>query len=264
MIVLDGYFDESGTHDGSETIVVAGFLALANAWRSFGEEWNAALKDYQIPFFHMSKFAQKVPPYDWPEEMRRGRLAHLIDITNRHVVESFGIAIPKKLFDSVFTRSVRQIVRGPYGFASWLIVTMIARALDQIPFETGVAYIFENGAQRKGELLAAYDGLDRLPGGKAALHVLSLRFEDKRRFVPLQAADMLAYELYLDRPRQNNPESRRIPLQLLKRGYWRDMTEPNLKAFAAVCDMLLAGDLTPQQATSAAIWQPILGKGRSD
>jgi hypothetical protein len=257
LIVLDGYFDESGTHQGSDTIVVAGYLAHADAWRAFESQWKAALREYGLPLFHMSRFAQKAEGYAWPEEVRRERLGNLISIINNHTLHSVGVALPKKLFDTVFTGTVRRAIGGAYGFAAWLVVLMTARDLGQLPIETGVSYVFEDGAPRKGELIAAYDWLAKLPEGKAALHVLSLRFEDKKMFVPLQAADILAYELYKDRPRQHQPEMRRAPLQLLHRGTWQHMTEPNLRALAALTDMLAAGDLTPDAALSAAIWRPL-------
>jgi len=255
LIVLDGYFDESGTHKGSETIVVAGFLAHVDAWRAFESHWKAALREYGLSFFHMSDFAQRAKGYDWPEDVRRDRLGNLISIINNHTLHSVGVGLPKKLFDSVFTGRVRKIVGGPYGFAAWLAILMTGRDLDELPFATGASYVFEDGAPRKGELIAAYESLAKFRGGKAALHVLSLRFEDKKIFVPLQAADILAYELYKDRPKQHRPELRRAPLQLLHRGNWQHMTEPNLRALAAVADMLVTGDLTPEAALSAAIWQ---------
>ncbi len=255
LIVLDGYFDESGTHDASETITVAGYLAHVNSWRPFETKWKEALAEYKLDFFHMSEFAHRRSGYDWPEDMRRERLGHLIEIINEFTWHSFGVGIPKKLFESVFTGRARRFIDGPYGFASWLIVNLVSRELDRLDLETGVAYVFEDGAPGKGELLTMYEGLPTFSGGKEALHVLSLRLEDKRRFVPLQAADILAYELYLDRPKQNNPELRRTPLQLLDTGIWHLMTEPNLRAYAAVIDMLAAGDIGPDM--SPDIWKSL-------
>ena len=257
MLVLDGYFDESGTHDESETIAVAGFLAHADQWLWFEGKWREALKKYGLEFFHMVDFAHRAPGYDWPEDVRQERLGNLISIINKSRPSSFGVAFPKKLFDSVFTGRVREHIAGPYGFASWLCLNLASRELDEVPLETGVSYIFEDGARGKGEFLKMYEALPTFPGGKEGLHVLSLRFEDKRCFVPLQAADILAYELNLDRVRQFQPENRRAPLQLLSptRIKWMHMTEPNLRAFAGLIDMLVAGEISGKDASSAAVWQ---------
>lgn len=166
LLVLDGYFDESGTHDGSETITIAGFLAHADQWLSFEGKWREALKKYGLEFFHMSEFAHKAPGYDWPEDVRQERLGNLISIINESRASSFGVAFPKKLFDSVFTGRVREHIGGPYGFASWLCLNLASRELDKVALETGVSYIFEDGAPGKGEFITVYEALPTFPRGK--------------------------------------------------------------------------------------------------
>jgi hypothetical protein len=47
-------------------------------------------------------------------------------------------------------------------------------------------------------------------GTRVNLRLLSIAFEDKRLFPPLQAADLLAYELHKQLPRQLGIETRPI------------------------------------------------------
>src|SRR5262249_21360043 len=51
-MVLTAYFDESGTHAGSELSGMAGFLGNARQWRKF-EKRSAKLFDrYKVDVFH--------------------------------------------------------------------------------------------------------------------------------------------------------------------------------------------------------------------
>ena len=69
------FADETGTHDptgkkpGSEMVGIAGYVGWADDWAKFCDEWKAVLDKFQIPFFHMSDFANlKHGPKDpkWP------------------------------------------------------------------------------------------------------------------------------------------------------------------------------------------------------
>jgi hypothetical protein len=53
---LYGYFDESGTHKGSTSFALAGFLGRADEWGVFAYRWQEALGGFGLPFFHMVDF----------------------------------------------------------------------------------------------------------------------------------------------------------------------------------------------------------------
>jgi hypothetical protein len=245
VFVLDGYFDESGTSDGSETITVAGFLAHFNAWREFESEWNAALTEYGLTtrpwdYFHMTDFVARVGPYaTWSEDERKQRLTHLVDLILKYTLSSYGVSLPKKVFESVFTDKARSVVGGAYGFAAMQCLLSVSADMEMLPVETAIAYIFEDGAQGKGEFMAAWDSLKRLPGGTEAYHGLSLKFEDKRKFVPLQASDILAWELFRERVNQDGPQDplHRMPYRRFRAettSTLKHMKARDIKAFAAI------------------------------
>jgi hypothetical protein len=55
--------------------------------------------------------------------------------------------------------------------------------------------VFADGAEGKGEIIHAYENMTRNEIFRSHTRLTSLTFADMRRFMPLQAADILAYEL---------------------------------------------------------------------
>jgi hypothetical protein len=93
--------------------------------------------------------------------------------------------------------------------------------------EGWVRYTFESGARGAGEVLKNFQLNMRFPQQKEHYRLLGLSFEGKRDFLPLQAADILAYELYRHLPRQYGIDQRsgiRRELKMLSVGakrWWR-------------------------------------------
>jgi hypothetical protein len=55
--MIRAYLDDSGTHRGSQCVVVAGWMGTAKTWRSFSREWNNYLKQSGISVFRASNFS---------------------------------------------------------------------------------------------------------------------------------------------------------------------------------------------------------------
>jgi hypothetical protein len=207
VVTLTGYFDESGTHAGSEAVAVAGFLATPGSWERFEGDWRAALADFGIDLFHMSPFAQRVGDYaSWSEEERRERLARLLGIISEHVVGSVGVVIPLPLFDRLFSVGgiARRTTGGPYGLAMSVNILAVARIVEHLAGTPKVAYVFETGAVGRHEAAKIFAANLNNPESRENNRLLSLSFQGKREFAPLQAADILAYELHRELPRQPN------------------------------------------------------------
>mgnify|MGYP001577752440 CR=1 FL=1 len=216
-IVLEvrGYFDESGVHSTSDVTIVAGFLNTPAQWDEFSTQWSKALNDWNLGQFHMTDFANQVPPFaDWKEDKRRSLLQRLLDIIVNTAGVSIGFAIPNRAFGQLVSEAVKNYVSGPYGMAAQLL---FMNAPDFItPPEAWFAYFLEAGAVGRGQILDTFSKNQAHPTLKEEFRVISLDFVDKRDFLPLQAADILAYELYKHYPNQSfSPEHARYPIRQL-------------------------------------------------
>lgn len=256
IVNIYGYFDESGTHKGSAALSVAGFLGKADEWGAFQVEWEDALRDFGLEFFHMASFESRQKGYDWPEAVRRERINRLLGIIDRHVLYSVGVVLPLGDYEAIFPEDeapagpnpewlapgivapgaprpgdppphseghrpgdIRRKSGGPYGLAATILFTAVAEQVKPLRGDPFVAYIFESGAEGFGQIAKFFQDNYKDVSTRRELRLLSLAFEDKRLVKPLQAADLLAYELYKHLPRHLGQDDRpaRYTLKALAR-----------------------------------------------
>ncbi len=237
-MIVTGYFDTSGKHPESNGLAVGGFFARGDEWGAFEYEWETALKEWGVDAFHMSAFESRRSPFDWSDEQRRERLGRLLRIINGHVLASVGVVIPYETYDRYLSERAEMQSGGPLSIAGMVVLDQAARLIEPLVPDAELAYVYEQGEEGKGQFLKVFDDNYRIPSQRAKWHLLSIRFEDKRRFLPLQAADILAYELYRDIPRKLGLEQRdrRYPLVhfYAKPNNWSWFGEENMRTFGEV------------------------------
>jgi hypothetical protein len=247
VVILTAYFDDSGTHAGSDAVAVAGYISTPDQWIRFETQWRAALENLGLPMFHMTSFANGVGPYrQWSEPQRRIRLGRLIDIIHANVLGSFGVVVPTEPFNRLFSARAKAHCGGAYGLAAtvnFLEVARIVKGIDEAQaWDAWIAYVFESGTTGAGQILKVFQYNEQDTKEKEKLRLLSLRFENKREFVPLQAADILAYELYQLLPRQLGIDPRPVRsgvLSLLAANpthNWGQLDEAAIKEWAERID----------------------------
>ncbi|MBI4281890.1 MAG: DUF3800 domain-containing protein [Chloroflexi bacterium] len=239
-----GYFDESGTNPESKAVCVAGFISNVPRWDAFSLEWEKALIDFGLMeypgYFHMTDFESPLSaPYNkWSRELRQTRLNTLLEIIKKHTLGSVGCLVPKALFDSVMSPFAKAFCGGAYGLAATVCARLLLPTL--IGVDGWMEYSFEDGAEGRGELLTFYD--KQKAYGRANmrnLRMVGLAFRDKRVYLPLQAADILAYELFREFPRSQGLQERRsvrYPLASLHEppfSQWHYLDEERLRQLNA-------------------------------
>lgn len=194
--ILTAYFDESGTHKGAPAVSVAGYVSTKERWESFETEWRESLAIYNIDHFHMTDFIAGQGQFkNWPRQKKRLRLRKLIDAVNHHALAAIGIVIPMSFYQAL-SEQERVVCDSPYRIAAMQCCAEISRWLDTYDPSAEVAYVFEVGAKGAGKVAEFFRASMNEKGVREQLRILSFKFEDKKRFVPLQAADILAWELY--------------------------------------------------------------------
>jgi hypothetical protein len=215
-----GYFDASGHHDNldgqgrpSPAVTVAGYLATPLQWKQFDKDWKKRLDEAGLPYFHMTDFVSQQKLFknrnDWPKEKRDRLITDLIQIISNNVIYGVGMAIVRADYNKVIEALpiVRKFFGSPYTFCSIRCFETGVDWARAAKYDETIKYIFESGDEHQHEVLAAHTSICKDDKRREFYRfgVGSLTFEDGARVRPLQAADILAHELYKEMGRQVYP-----------------------------------------------------------
>ncbi len=237
--LFSAYLDESGDHQGSPAVVVAGYVSSATRWRAFSEEWNARLVRWHIPAFHMTDFENRRGCFaSWSNDERESRLDELLAVIKKHTLRSIAYVIRKQQFDNLnLSKPAKKLCGDAYGVAAigcWYNLSLLLRD----PRNNGyVEYIMDSRSRGSGSLLDIYRKQCEDPAWVEQTRLLGLSFKDHRLSQPLQAADILAYEVYKQADRQFGANTRktRYPLRklaVLGRQSWHYADDAELQKVA--------------------------------
>jgi len=218
MASFTAYFDESGTHAGSPVVAVAGFISTIERWRIVEKEWRTVLRMYKLDYFHMTDFENRRGPYQgWADGQRQTVIKRLLGIIKRYVLSGFSAAVVTADYDRLSIDEQSRLV-DPYTVCAFWCIRDVGGWLAELGRDDRVAHVFERGIRGAPRISEAFGR-----ASDVALHEYrfgTLHFADKRSLVPLQAADILAYEVWKHVPKRlgANPRPTRKPiLSLLSR-----------------------------------------------
>jgi len=214
MASFVAYFDESGTHDGSPILTLAGYIADISQWVEFAREWNEILKQGGLTHFHMSKFEARQGEFrGWDNERRLLIQRGLIGIIKRRVNIGVFCAVNLAAYDEFITEWRRDNFGSPYNFCLKMCLSQVTFWAQRFERKEPIAYIIEHGAGYNHEINKSFRETFANEKMRKFFRLGSLTFDDKKRALPLQAADILAYEVWKDaynkfviEPKDKRPE----------------------------------------------------------
>ncbi len=197
--LLRAYMDESGTHDGSPVMCVAGYVWRKPQVSRFQKQWAATLakanigKPTRARYFHM-KDASRPPggefkwwDYDDVDLLQR----ELIHQISKRTLVGHAVAFNEAEYNEILAG--RSGMPSAYAFGCFAVLQMIRRWAEREDINQRIAYIFEaghddeaNARQWIGEIFAS-------PRLKAEHRHFSDSWLPKEDAPPLQCSDMLAW-----------------------------------------------------------------------
>jgi hypothetical protein len=195
-------FDASGHESDQPYLVVAGFVSSAGDWDDFSVRWTERLRADGLPYFHAQQFASSTGIFDgWKDQeaKRRALGRDLMEVVAAHAYRWFMNGVqPSDMTKTFSDEERRQFHINGYALCGRTCVADLGRWLrgEQLEWNTRPPdLVFEDGDIGKGllqDLLVKhnYPAPQFLPGKKPKTTALGV----VEPFVPLQAADWLAYE----------------------------------------------------------------------
>lgn len=210
MIALSGYvayLDRSADPDseaGGGT-VVAGFASSVEEWALWEEDWKAVLAEFRVPYFHMKEFnsLSSTGPFsgeEWRDEThRRNFIARLVISIRKWARVSVADHMEHQMYRDANILCEVDDVFNAYAECGRNCTLQVREFIrTKLQSSLPISYVFDKGDQGRGMLTSLMERCD-LPAP-----VFKRSRPDPKRpeldmddppMIPLQAADLLAWEL---------------------------------------------------------------------
>lgn len=197
LLAVLAYFDESGTHEQSKVITLAGFIATAKRWEVFERKWKDALRRANLSAFHMTDFENRQREFSQLDNEARLRLiVKLASIIKDQILYGVGVSMIMADYQEVILPLLTtgdDPKKEPYRFCFQTCLELILQ-LVEIPKTERLAIVLDENRPMHGFIGEAFIEMKR---ERQWEHLFgSLTFSSRLETTPLQAADVLAYECY--------------------------------------------------------------------
>ncbi len=202
LLMIQGYFDDSGNEPSSYAFSVAGYLLSASAWGSFADEWVSVLhSNPRIEYFKMYEAVHGSGEFEGiPPEFRKLKTRDLIAVIKTHGAlgiasmltwshfQEFGKSLPPPLDRQAYA---------PLFFGLIQNLLNCQKSLGVFPQKTQLDFDDQGSAgafaiQMYGHLMNGAPPWVFDEEHRAILEGTPRMLND-RDYVPLQAADLLAW-----------------------------------------------------------------------
>ena len=200
ILVFQGFVDDSGNHRESDVFVLAGFVAKADPdWLNFENNWRDALrKPPALEYFKMSEcHALRGQFLGWKKADRDQRLTELVAIIKRTAIASIFALVPRSEFFAVMPKSRSRYFKSPYAIVYYALIWATLKSMRRCGITDKVDFIFDEQLRLSDDVQAVYgwfaqqimrSELGPLLGGRPT-------HGDDKKYLPLQAADLLAWHI---------------------------------------------------------------------
>ena len=196
------YCDESEAPRIPRVYMVSGYLGSSLAWYDLRCRWQSALKEEGLltTGFHMYECESgDSPPYDAMDlDVRRHLQRRFIDIIRDTQLWGFACAIELQYYNKIIDKIKlsRRNHYDPYYLAFQYIVEEMSLALNDggIPKGEVISFIFDQNQKHQDKAKDLYDSIKRSETLTYIHRLGSLTFDSRLCQLPLQAADIWAYE----------------------------------------------------------------------
>lgn len=185
IMALEAYFDESGTHNGPHSLIVAGYISTAEKWKRFRREWASflATKCPGEAYFHSKDHIKD----DLDPVSRRA-----VKIIRRNILYGFAVQVDEKAFMCRTTPLIRKKHGQSYDFCCQLILESLVLIPEVRALKGNIFYVFEQGAPHWEKADKRMHKIQLNPELKARYRYADHSFKTKTEASPLQSADILA------------------------------------------------------------------------
>ncbi|HEV2498272.1 MAG TPA: DUF3800 domain-containing protein [Terriglobia bacterium] len=205
MLKFEVYFDDSGTDHNSDIAVAACYTAPKRSWDDFVEPWDRIRREEGFEVFHMAEFVAKPecqhkPFCYWDKDKKERVYKRVASTINVHKSIGFSIAVPKREYDQTSDDFRDHHGQEHYTFAVLHCLKLIEKwRRESNRLHIPMQYIFDwemQKSRKRVEIESLWNGMHPLVANALGTNpVDGYSFQHKECFKPLQAADVLAWQM---------------------------------------------------------------------
>jgi hypothetical protein len=191
-----GYFDESGTHAEAAVTMIAGYVATAEVWAVISEAWAselAPLSDYGINWFHTGDCLHGARGWRRVPRAKRDHLVErLSNILAASEVSAVWAGVNADQWDQHTSPAFKVRFPKPYDLCFHEVVRQLWWWSRHNADGTPIRIVFAEQKEYQNRSIAIHEAWRRHPD--VDRFIGSLTFSSPRKLIPLQTADLLAFE----------------------------------------------------------------------
>jgi hypothetical protein len=197
IVALEAYIDDSG-NGNPPVYILAGFVARAEKWTEFTEEWRLALaKPPGLTYFKMKEAAAlRGQFYGWSREDRDQRLGEMISLIRRHVISGVSTGVYHADYNSIIKEKIAKQTDSPYFIMYHGMIAATLRFLEKNKIAEKIDFIFDEQFGQSDQVQTTYSAMVEFAPPRVK-HLLGSRpiHRSELECLPLQAADLLAWHI---------------------------------------------------------------------
>jgi hypothetical protein len=197
LMLLQGYFDDSGSEPNSPVFVLGGLVSTVDRWKEFSDEWLAICRqEPSIDYFKMSEAHSGTGQFQgWPAPLRDKKILDLAAVIKKHAMAQVDCALRRVDFDDFIALfSPTPEFRDPYFLCFYRVVMSVNSYHKRHHSTAECDFIFDDQGSIGKTAVMWWDWLKALVSEeRRSLLGSPPSFKDDKRVLPLQAADMYAW-----------------------------------------------------------------------
>lgn len=197
--IHNGFFDESGTHDGSEIVGMAGLVSTYDRWTRWELEWNRILASRHIRVFHFTDFMAREGEFrnDWTNAERDEFMSRLCRSVSDNIILGVSCSVFREEYAAFLPSRLREEIKHLYYFNLYMVLLMLQKWEDfnaRLTLPRPLRLLFDRKKGYEGFAAAIYYSLlNKFEAfGWDPKKMGDLAFGSKELDIPLQAADLFA------------------------------------------------------------------------